>query len=71
MASDGLSLQLTNMCIHRDVYYGQPRQPNDAHSDDASGRSPVLLGRDEFYVLADNSPLARTAGTPHRSGRAG
>jgi signal peptidase I len=57
VASDGLSLQLTNMCIHRDVYYGQPVQPDVARPGEASGRSPVLLGRDEFYVLADNSPL--------------
>jgi signal peptidase I len=57
VASDGLSLQLTNVCIRRDVYYGQPLQPEDASSQDTAARLAVVLASDEFYVLADNSPL--------------
>jgi signal peptidase I len=45
----GMNLQVRDLRIDRDVYYGPP----------ASGRpiEPLRLGADEYFLLSDNAPL--------------
>ena len=57
LASDNLSLEVSDLCICRDVYYGRPPGRDVAGRRQHPDRVSVDLGDGEFFVLADNSPL--------------
>ncbi|MBI2826090.1 MAG: signal peptidase I [Planctomycetia bacterium] len=60
IASEGLAVRIDDLRIDRDVYYGASSVARVA----SETEDPLALGGDEFFVLADNSPLGMDSRTP-------
>jgi signal peptidase I len=55
----GLGLEIDEVKVYRDVYYTDPIGPKYHVRADSS----ACLGRDEYYVLGDNSPVSEDSRT--------
>jgi len=49
-------LKLSHVAIFRDIHYTTTRPANSAEPARATEGNPFILGKDEFFVLGDNSP---------------
>jgi signal peptidase I len=72
-------LMLSNVAIFRDIHYTAKKFANSSETGRATEGNPLKLGKDEFFVLGDNSPNSedsrwwdrpgkRNDGTPYREG---
>lgn len=49
-------LTLSHIALFRDIHYTAARFPNSTKAGRAAEGNPFTLGKDEFFVLGDNSP---------------
>jgi hypothetical protein len=49
-------LTLSHTAIFRDIHYTGEKSPNSSRQTRATEGNPFILGKDEFFVLGDNSP---------------
>ena len=50
------TLTLSHIAIFRDIHYTRYKSGEGSESGRATQGKPITLGRDEFFVLGDNSP---------------
>jgi signal peptidase I len=54
IGSRSLGVEIDQLKVYRDIYYTQPPGPKPSWGFDR----PVRLGKDEYFVLGDNSPVS-------------
>lgn len=52
---------VSHMGVWRDIYYTNRRADSERYLDHATPERPVVLGKDEYFVLGDNSPISGDA----------